>query len=183
MGKDNKWDGVEPVLTGFDKDEFHLVPFIYAWTWREEKTDAVERVPTGAERSLTNGIIMRRMAQYLGSLGMVAWLATASAQGAELVRLAHYGFENDPQDTTGQHASAEKREKSARNSKLRWHPEPGCPQLRRVEVARVAETSGHDRPAQPAAGGDTRAPAAPLLRSSELGGLASTPAGGAWSKL
>ena len=50
---------------------------------------------------------MQRIAQYVGCLGMAAWLAVASAQGAELVRLAHYGFEADASDSTGQQSPFE----------------------------------------------------------------------------
>ena len=45
---------------------------------------------------------MQRIAQYVGCLGMVAWLAMYSAQSAELVRLALYGFEGNASDSTGQ---------------------------------------------------------------------------------
>lgn len=38
---------------------------------------------------------------------MAVWLAMSSAQGAELVRLAHYGFEGDASDSTGQQSPFE----------------------------------------------------------------------------
>ncbi len=50
---------------------------------------------------------MRKIAQYVGCLGMATWLATVSAQGAALTLLAHYGFEGDASDSTGQQSPFE----------------------------------------------------------------------------
>ena len=41
-------DALKRIPTQFGRDRFHPVPFVSTWAWREEnKSDAVERVPTG----------------------------------------------------------------------------------------------------------------------------------------
>ena len=50
---------------------------------------------------------MRRIALYLACLGMVAAVTMPCARGAALHLLAHYGFEGNPQDSTGGQAPFE----------------------------------------------------------------------------